>query len=59
MLKMTSCAVFFRTNNFNTPFEEGIKSLARIISKVALVTFNKALELSEELLNRIKVRRVL
>jgi hypothetical protein len=39
MLKMTSYAVFFRTNNFNTPFEEGIKSLAGIIFKVAPVLF--------------------
>lgn len=58
MLKMTSCALFFRTNSFDTPFEEGIKSLTRIIFKVALVTFDKAFELGKEFLNRIEIRRV-
>ena len=48
MLKIISCAVFFRTNNSNTPFEEGIKSLVGIILKVPPVTFDKTLELSEE-----------
>jgi hypothetical protein len=38
MLKMTSYAVFFRIDNFNTPFEEEIKSLTRIIYKVAPIT---------------------
>ena len=58
MLKMTSCALFFRTDNLDTPFEEGIESLTRIILKVALVTFDKPFELSKELLNRTEVRRV-
>jgi hypothetical protein len=38
MLKVTSYAAFFRIDNFNTPFEEGIKSLTRIIFKVTPIS---------------------
>jgi hypothetical protein len=42
-----------RTDDVNTPFEEGIKSLIRIVFVGIPISPNEGFQLSKELLNRI------